>query len=97
MCGIAAVFNSTGPATPLDLDSLAHRGPDGRGEWFSPDGRIWLGHTRLSILDLSPSGGQPMHDEETGNVIIYNGEIYNHLALRDEMKDAGVKAVEGGK
>ena len=91
MCGIAAVFNSTGPATPLDLDSLAHRGPDGRGEWFSPDGRIWLGHTRLSILDLSPSGGQPMHDEETGNVIIYNGEIYNHLALRDEMKDTGVK------
>ena len=91
MCGIAAVFNTTGRADKLDLDRIAHRGPDGRGEWISPDGRIWLGHTRLAILDLSPAGAQPMHDEETGNVIIFNGEIYNHLKLRAEMKEAGVK------
>ena len=91
MCGIAAVFNTTGRAEPLDLDCIAHRGPDGRGEWVSPDGRTWLGHTRLSILDLSPAGAQPMHDETNGNVIIFNGEIYNHLALREEMKGAGVK------
>ena len=91
MCGIAAVFNKDGKAEPLDLERVSHRGPDGRGEWFSPDGRLWFGHTRLSILDLTPSGAQPMHDEETGNVIIFNGEIYNHLRLREEMKSAGIK------
>lgn len=91
MCGIAAVLNTTGRAEPLNLESIAHRGPDGRGEWTSPDGRIWFGHTRLSIQDLSPTGAQPMIDEETGNVIIFNGEIYNHLTLRGEMKDAGVR------
>lgn len=91
MCGIAAVFEKGGCAEPLDLDCLSHRGPDARGEWTSPDGRIWLGHTRLAILDLSPAGAQPMHDEETGNVIIFNGEIYNHRQLREEMRHAGVK------
>ncbi len=90
MCGIAAVFNTTGPAVPLNLESIAHRGPDGRGEWISPDGRIWFGHTRLAIQDLSATGAQPMLDDETGNVIIFNGEIYNHLKLREEMKGAGV-------
>jgi asparagine synthase (glutamine-hydrolysing) len=91
MCGIAAVFETDRRAAPLDLNAMAHRGPDGRGEWMSPDGRIWFGHTRLSILDLSPAGAQPMLDAETGNVIIFNGEIYNHQSLRDEMRDAGVK------
>ena len=91
MCGIAAVFESGGRAEPLDLECLGHRGPDARGEWTSPDGRIWFGHTRLAILDLSPTGAQPMHDEETGNVIIFNGEIYNHLQLREQMRSAGVK------
>ena len=91
MCGIAAVFETNGYAEPIDLDRLAHRGPDARGEWTSPDGRIWFGHTRLAILDLSPAGAQPMHDEETGNVIIFNGEIYNHMLLREEMRGLGVK------
>ncbi len=91
MCGIAAAFHFNAPAEPLDLDCLAHRGPDARGEWTSPDGRIWFGHTRLAILDLSPAGAQPMHDAETGNVIIFNGEVYNHMELREEMRGAGVK------
>ena len=75
----------------MDLECLRHRGPDAQGEWTSPDGQIWLGHTRLSIVDLSVTGAQPMHDPETGNVIIFNGEIYNHAKLREEMRDANVK------
>lgn len=91
MCGIAASVTTSGRALPLNLSLLRHRGPDGEGEWFSPDGRVWMGHTRLAIIDLSPTGSQPMHDRENGNVIIFNGEIYNHLQLREQMRDANVK------
>ncbi|MBA3831734.1 MAG: asparagine synthase (glutamine-hydrolyzing) [Chthoniobacterales bacterium] len=87
MCGIAAHFCARGLAAPLDLRLIAHRGPDASGEWISPDGRFWLGNTRLAILDLSPTGAQPMIDPETGNVLVINGEIYNHLKLRAEMPD----------
>jgi asparagine synthase (glutamine-hydrolysing) len=85
MCGIAAHFNSNGRATPLDLELIHHRGPDSRGEWTSPDGRCWLGSTRLAIVDLSPTGAQPMTDPATGNVIVANGEIYNHRSLRERL------------
>ena len=88
MCGIAAHFNFRGPATPLNLQLLAHRGPDAAGEWISADRRFWLGNTRLAILDLSPTGAQPMVDSATGNVIVVNGEIYNHRALRTDLGDA---------
>ncbi|PYL17384.1 MAG: asparagine synthase (glutamine-hydrolyzing) [Verrucomicrobia bacterium] len=83
MCGIAVHFSSSSRATPLDLQLLTHRGPDSSGEWSSADGRCWLGSTRLAIVDLSPTGAQPMIDSATGNVIVMNGEIYNHRALRD--------------
>jgi len=85
MCGIAVHFNSLGQATPLDLDLIHHRGPDSRGDWRSPDGRCWLGSTRLAIVDLSPTGAQPMIDPVTGNVIVTNGEIYNHRAVREKL------------
>jgi asparagine synthase (glutamine-hydrolysing) len=85
MCGIAVHFNSLGQATGLDLDLIHHRGPDSRGEWRSPDGRCWLGNTRLAIVDLSPTGAQPMTDPATGNVLVTNGEIYNHLAVREKL------------
>src|SRR4051794_5032080 len=75
MCGIAVHFNSSGWATPLDLELIRHRGPDSRGEWISPGGHNWLGNTRLAIVDLSPTGAQPMMDPATGNVIVTNGEI----------------------
>jgi asparagine synthase (glutamine-hydrolysing) len=88
MCGIAAHFNFRAPATPLNLELIAHRGPDAAGEWISADRRFWLGNTRLAILDLSPTGAQPMVDSATGNVIVVNGEIYNHRALRAELGDA---------
>ena len=85
MCGIAVHFCFSGRATPLDLQLLTHRGPDSSGEWNSTDGRCWLGSTRLAIVDLSPAGAQPMIDPASGNVIVMNGEIYNHRALRDSL------------
>ena len=88
MCGIAAHLNFRGPAAPLNLQLIAHRGPDAAGEWISADRRFWLGNTRLAILDLSPAGTQPMVDSATGNVIVVNGEIYNHRALRTTIGDA---------
>ena len=78
-----------GFAGPMDLGCLRHRGPDAQGEWTSPDRKIWFGHTRLSIVDLSPTGAQPMHDPASGNVIIFNGEIYNHAKLREELRASG--------
>ena len=78
-----------GFAGPMDLGCLRHRGPDAQGEWTSPDRKIWFGHTRLSIVDLSPKGAQPMHDPASGNVIIFNGEIYNHAKLREELRASG--------
>jgi asparagine synthase (glutamine-hydrolysing) len=93
MCGIAGIL-STDPAkiTPERLCSmtsaLAHRGPDGEGHWLDLTGRIGLGHRRLSIIDLSPAGAQPMSC--LGRYfIIHNGEIYNHIELRDFLRSKG--------
>lgn len=85
MCGIAVHLNASGLAEPLVLELIRHRGPDSAGEWSSPDGRCWLGNTRLAIVDLSPTGAQPMADPATGNVIVTNGEIYNHRAVREKL------------
>src|SRR5437870_5441289 len=88
MCGIAVHFAFTGRAGRLQLERLHHRGPDSSGESISADGLCWLGSTRLAILDLSPTGAQPMTDPITGNVIVANGEIYNHRAIRAELGTA---------
>jgi len=93
MCGIAGVFSFQGDVKRLDLDLIQHRGPDSRGEWISPDRTVWLGMTRLAILDLSPTGSQPMTDPATENVIVFNGEIYNHLTLRPELERLGARFV----
>ena len=89
MCGILISARCGGPALPLELRQVAHRGPDGSGEWRSADGCCWLGHTRLAILDLSANGAQPMADPLTGNVIAFNGEIYNHLQVRGALGEGG--------
>src|ERR1700730_8160764 len=70
---------------------LRHRGPDDSGIWASPGAECVLGHARLSIIDLSPLGHQPMVDPETGNCISFNGEIYNYRELRKERESAGDK------
>lgn len=91
MCGILGWIAGRAESTPdgfsKALDTLAHRGPDDRGV-FEGDG-ILLGHRRLSIIDLSPGGRQPMRDEESGTVIVFNGEIYNYLELRRELELQG--------
>lgn len=63
---------------------LRHRGPDGDGAWIDPQGRVGFAHVRLSIVDLSDAAAQPMASE-SGNVITYNGEIYNYIELRHEL------------
>jgi asparagine synthase (glutamine-hydrolysing) len=70
-------------------DTLNHRGPDDAGEWWSNDGRVGLGHRRLAIFDLTPSGHQPMHFPEHGLSIIFNGEIYNFRELRKDLEHCG--------
>jgi asparagine synthase (glutamine-hydrolysing) len=92
MCGIAGRFEFRGaPIDPAALararDALAHRGPDDRGLWI--DGPIGLAHRRLSILDLSPRGHQPMLDREAQLAITFNGEIYNFREVRAELVSLG--------
>lgn len=89
MCGILAHFAPGSKAVPESLGSLRHRGPDSEGTWASQDGTFWLGHTRLAIVDLSREGAQPMRDERSGNVVGFNGEIYNHLELRRRLQGSG--------
>src|SRR2546423_14752741 len=69
--------------------TLRHRGPDDDGVWISPDGRVGLGHRRLSIIDLSPAGHQPMKSADGRLGISFNGEIYNFQRLREELEALG--------
>ena len=92
MCGITGIFNLDGePASPNILkkmtDSIAHRGPDGEGHYT--DGPLGLGHRRLSIIDLSSAGSQPMISANNQIVLSYNGEIYNFRELRMELERLG--------
>jgi asparagine synthase (glutamine-hydrolysing) len=91
MCGIIGVVASCaadrGAAIEKALQLMHHRGPDDRGVWV--DDSIMLGHTRLSILDLSPLGHQPMTDRSARFAITFNGEIYNYLELRQELIELG--------
>ena len=82
MCGFVGCFNSQGQATQVALGPISHRGPDASGEWTSTDGSCWLGHVRLSILELSEAGAQPMVSASGRTVIAFNGEIYNHFEVR---------------
>lgn len=70
---------------------MTHRGPDDAGEWWSEDGRVGLAHRRLSIIDLSPAGHQPMRSADGACTIVYNGEIYNFMNVRSSLERAGHK------
>jgi asparagine synthase (glutamine-hydrolysing) len=97
MCGIAGIIGRLDEPNRAALDrmsdAMVHRGPDASGTWVSaPDARGWgtlLAHRRLSILDLSPAGAQPMVDPVTGHVMIFNGEIYNFNDLRRRLVAEG--------
>ena len=91
MCGIAGLVSAEDVDAEVlrrMADVIVHRGPDDSGVWQSSDGRVGFGHRRLSIVDLSPLGHQPMESADGRIVVAFNGEIYNHMELRDEL-DAG--------
>lgn len=92
MCGIAGAIifqDSSFSITPDYLagmcSALSHRGPDGEGVWVSPDHKVGLAHRRLSIIDLSAAASQPMSNEDGSLWCIFNGEIYNHAQIRQEL------------
>lgn len=92
MCGIAGVIHLDGaPVSPVYLkkmtDAIAHRGPDGEGQWI--EGNVGIGHRRLAIIDLSPGGHQPMLSKDQRYVLSYNGEVYNFSELRAELESLG--------
>ncbi len=94
MCGITGFitnnqFESFSRSLPAATASLAHRGPDDSGIYVDPSAGVGLGHRRLSILDLSPLGHQPMTSDDANVRIVYNGEVYNFKVLRKELEKAG--------
>src|SRR5688572_33512256 len=95
MCGITGYWVRRGDATlwlddlGASVESLKQRGPDDNGVWVRNGGRVALGHTRLSILDLSPLGHQPMHSHDSTVSMVFNGEVYNFAAIRAELETLG--------
>jgi asparagine synthase (glutamine-hydrolysing) len=98
MCGISGLFSNDRVDQGLlarMAEALAHRGPDDQGVWVDENAGIGLAHRRLSILDLSPEGHQPMQSGDGRFVISFNGEIYNHGEIRTELEQLGL-VPEGG-
>jgi asparagine synthase (glutamine-hydrolysing) len=98
MCGLAGslFLEPRNPESSLRevqqmITAQQHRGPDGQGYWGTDSGRVFLGHCRLAIIDLTPAGQQPMASRDGRYVICFNGEIYNYLELKQELQEAGVQ------
>lgn len=96
MCGVVGLYAYHTAALPVDReelrtirDAMTARGPDGHGEWYADDERVGLGHRRLSIIDLSERGAQPMQSADRSLVISFNGEIYNYRELRRDLEARG--------
>ncbi len=97
MCGLTGYWDTEQASTQQQLqavthdmcEALLHRGPDASGTWADAATGVTLGHRRLAILDLSPHGAQPMHSAHERFVIVYNGEIYNHLELKRKLTSTG--------
>ena len=90
MCGLIGIA-SRNPVLNWNFlksgrDTMAHRGPDDAGSWWSEDRRVGLGHRRLSILDLTSKGSQPMKSKTGRFITSFNGEIYNHLDIRKDLE-----------
>lgn len=99
MCGIAGVFDPVGRIARAELlplvermaDRLRHRGPDAGGVWLDAEAGVSLAHRRLAVIDLSPTGSQPMTSRGGRYVLAFNGEIYNHQLLRTRLEDRGAR------
>jgi asparagine synthase (glutamine-hydrolysing) len=94
MCGIAGIISQEKSLISKDAlqkmgNSLAHRGPDGETCWISISGHAGFAHRRLSVIDLSPAGAQPMHYANGRYTIVYNGEIYNYMELKAALRHKG--------
>ncbi len=93
MCGIAGIIDFEKTIALADIqrmtDVIEHRGPDGEGHWLNPTQQLALGHRRLSIIDLSDDGKQPMHYANGRYTITFNGEIYNYLEIRQLLIEKG--------
>ena len=96
MCGIAGFCNGFGDykaQIQKMTDQITHRGPDSSGYWMAEDKTVVLGHRRLSILDCSETGAQPMVSHSGRYVIVFNGEIYNHLEIRNDLRKKNVSFI----
>jgi len=98
MCGIAGIVGydlDASPVQPIELlqirDHMVRRGPDSSGVWISHDGRVGLAHRRLTIIDLSDAGAQPMSTPDGKVRIVFNGEIYNYREIRDDLECRGYR------
>lgn len=96
MCGLAGFWSVDGRTRDLEAiaaamaDRIRHRGPDDGGTWVDPVSGLAFAHRRLSIIDLSPAGHQPMVSASGRWVLVYNGEVYNHTLVRSELEAAGL-------
>ena len=103
MCGLAGFIthagtqaNALATAATAMASAIRHRGPDDSGQWVDEAAGIALAHRRLSILDLSVAGHQPMTSADGRYVMVFNGEIYNHLRLRRELDKTGALQLQPG-
>ena len=101
MCGINGFYSkssSTFNNIIVKMNSvISHRGPDSNGTWSDKNSGITFGHQRLSIIDVSETGNQPMLSNSKRFILTYNGEIYNHLEIRKELEKNNTKIVWKGK
>src|SRR5947209_20580594 len=101
MCGIAGIWRKRGndaAATAARMTSrLAHRGPDDAGVWSDAADGVALGFRRLAIIDLSPAGHQPMQSASGRFTMVVNGEVYNFLAIREELERGGLAPARRGQ
>src|SRR5688500_10445890 len=93
MCGIVGYLSAREPIDGATIaamsDTITHRGPDDDGLWLSDSCDVGLGHRRLAIVDLTEGGHQPMASHDGRHIIIFNGEIFNHHELREELRGLG--------
>lgn len=104
MCGFVGFYKGVWPHEGGEVrarleamaNTIAHRGPDSAGYWFDMQARVALGHRRLAVVDISPSGHQPMQSASGRYILAFNGEIYNHLLLRRQLERLGLAPVWRG-